>query len=312
MEQKRHRRIGGRDAAAILGFSKYAGPIDAYARIVEGRENSIDPFHAKRGQLLEPVIRELAVMKYGWELAPNPGVTLDPKREWCAASPDDLLWEGGVEYKSVDPRLYREYGEEDTDEVPPDHLIQCAHYMAVFDQPCWWVVAYFGGSDLRRYLIRRDLELEGLWEDTCARFWRDHILAMSPPPPDATEGYQAWLAQKYPSVLSPYLLPATPEATRWVEQLKAAKAAAKEAEAKEQEARNNLQALIGAADGIEGDGWKMTWKWTKGAPRTAWKTIVEEAGISPELVAKHTKQDGHRTFRAWFKKAKTDGSDNGN
>lgn len=294
----RHRRIGGTDAPKVMGLSKYGSPIDVYARVAEGRDNPIDPFTARRGHLLEPVIRELSKDLYGWALAPRdyskPLVVMDERREWCAASPDDLLadQDAGIDYKSVDPRGGVGYGEEGTDQVPPDVLIQCVHYMAALDRPRWYVVAYFGGNDLRRYVLARDLELESMWTEACARFWVDYVLAKRPPPPDSSEGYLSWLMERRKP--QGETLQATPEAEKWARQLASAREAIAKAERAESEARNQLVALLGDAQRLVGDGWTLG---TQSRKSTAWKAAAEAAGVSREVLERHTSTTTFPVFR---------------
>lgn len=291
----RHRRIGGTDAPKVLGVSKYGGGIDVYRRVVDGDPGTIDPFLAKRGRLLEPVIRELSRDLYGWSLRPHPGVLLDPRRDWCASSPDDLLAddEAGVDYKSVDPRAAGAYGEEGTDDVPLDVYLQCVHYMAALELPRWHVVAYFGGNDLRRYTLHRDGEIEATWEKACSEFWRLYILPRRPPPPDASDSYLAWLMERRPKELGP-VARASAQAEDWAARLREARKAKAAAEELEAEARNHLVAELGSAQRLLGDGWSLS---TQSRKSTAWKAAAEAARIPQDIVEQHTTSTTFPVFR---------------
>lgn len=296
----RHRRIGGTDAPKLMGLSKYGGPIDVFARIVEGKENAIDPFTAKRGKLLEPVIRELGRDRYGWALKPHPGIILDREREWCASSPDDLLAdeEAGIDYKSVDPRGGAAYGDEETDQVPFDVFVQCTHYMAALDRPRWYVVAYFGGNDLRRYFLERDLDVEAAWLEACERFWVDHVMPKRPPPPDASSSYLEWLMERRSPTGDS--LEASSTAEEWARRLMRARVVMAEAEKAESEARNQLAAILGNAQRLTGDGWTFA---TQSRRSVAWKAAAESAGVPKEILEQHTSTSTFPVFREREKKS---------
>ena len=291
---RRHRRIGGTDSPKLLHMSKYGGPSAVYRRIVLGEANDIDPFTAMRGQMMEPVTRGLSQIKYGWKLAPHPGIIESAEYEWCAASADDLLADenAGVEYKSVDPRGYSDWGDEGTDQVPTDYLIQCTHYMAAFDRPRWYICAYFGGNDLRRYVLQRDLDLEETWRSVCETFWREHVLTKTPPPPDSTPDYGEWLIRRYKS--NGTTVSAGPEAEGWATRLRETKAQIAALEEQEREATNHLQQLLGEGERMKGDGWLMRYQ---ERTSTSWKGICEELGAPTELVTKYTGKTRYPMFR---------------
>ena len=52
------------------------------------------------------------------------------------------------------------------------------------------------------------------------------------------------------------------------------------------EARNEMQALIGYAEGMAGEGFRVTWK-SDATGRPDWKGIAEKLGATPELIAQH-------------------------
>lgn len=294
VRRKHHRRIGGTDAPKLMGMSKYGGPTNVYARIVLGEQNDIDPFTAMRGQLLEPVIRELSRVKYGWELDKHPGIIMSPDLEWCASSPDDLLKseDAGIDYKSVDPRGFGDWGDENTDQVPTDYLIQCTHYMAALDRPRWYVCAYFGGNDLRRYVIERDPELEHDWKVACSDFWQRYVVTKTPPPPDDTASYGEWLVRKYKS--NGTTVTAGPDAEEWAKRLSQTKEQIKALEEQEREATNHLQALLGEGERLRGDGWLLRYQERSS---TSWKGICEEVGVPQDLVTKYTNKTRYPMFR---------------
>lgn len=296
------RLIGGTDVPRILGIAPFGGPIDAYRRIVEGYSPPMNPA-MKRGLRLEPVVRAIYVDETEATLEPHPGYLRSKRHEFMGASVDDLARRDGeklvAEYKTAGLRQMRHWGESGTDQVPDHYRVQVAWYLAATGLPAGDLAVLIAGDDFRCYRIERDLELESMLLEACERFWVDHVKAQKPPPPDASEGYSSYLAARYPNS-NGAMLTATPELERLARSFQTVRGARELAEDAEREARNKLVAAIGEADGIQGDGWRVTYRPTKGRAVTDWKAVVHEACVADELVAKHTTRNPNRTFRAQF------------
>lgn len=288
--------IGGSDAAAIVGVSPYASAHDVYARIVEGAVTE-ETRPMRRGTLLEPVIRSMAAEELGMKF-------LGPRKlrfkGWGRASLDDVALVDGAEevaeFKSVGPFADGEYGEPGTDAIPPQHVCQVQVYMAATGMPRANLVALFGTDDLRQYVVPADAELQGMLFEAMERFWVDNVLTRTPPLVDGSSSCAEALARRFPKVTAP-LLPADKDAETWAQILREARAAKDAAESAEKNARNHLLERIGDAEGIEGAGWRITYKETKGKPSVDWQALCFEAKVPPELVKKFTKRTPYRVFR---------------
>lgn len=294
--------IGGTDVPKILGIAPYGGPIDAYRRI---RERYSPPLNdaMRRGMRLEPVARALYVDETGAELLPNPGYLKSKRYEFMGASLDDMATRDGerlvVEYKTAGLRAMRQWGEEGSDDVPDHYRVQVAWYLCATGLPHGDLAALIAGDDFRVYRITRDLELESMLIEAAERFWRNHIVPGVPPPPDASEGYGTWLQERYPHS-NGELIASTPAIDAVAARLRDARAAREAAEEAEQAARNELLAFIGAADGVQGQGWKATYRTTKGRASTDWKAVCAEARVDQALIEKHTSRNPFRMFRPTF------------
>lgn len=298
----RPRKIGGTDIGAIVGVSSYRAPIDVYQRIVEGRREPQTPV-MRRGLRLEPVIRDWYVEETGARLAPHPGIVQSARYDFATASPDDLLADrdAGAEYKSASFRMAAQYGEAGTDEVPQHYAVQVAWYMAVLDRSEWDLAVLLGGDELRVYRMTRDLELESMLVEAAARFWRDHIVARRPPPPDATERYAEYLARRH-STSNGRMLELTPELAALVQDFAATKATRELVEKEEREKRNRLEAALGDFDGIYG---ACTHRLTEGRANVNYKAVCAEAGVPAALVEKHTTRSPYRILRLTTKGKKS-------
>lgn len=288
--------IGGSDAAAIAGVSRYRAPIDVYRRIVEHAE-APQTKAMERGTLLEPVIREMYRRETHAELL-GPRSLRSEKFPFARASLDDVARFGGeervAEFKSASLRTISTYGTE-ADGVPEEYLCQVNWYMAMAQLPVADLAVLLAGDELRVYTIEADAEVQGMLFDAAARFWTDHVLTRTPPPPDDSEPYARYLAARFPHSKG-NMLTADAEAERWAQQLLSARRAAAAAENAEREARNHLVALIGEADGIEGANWRVTYRSNKGRATVDWQAVAFEAKVPKTLVEQYTTRKPFRRF----------------
>jgi predicted phage-related endonuclease len=156
------------------------------------------------------------------------------------------------------------------------------------------------GDEFRIYSLRADTEFQDHLFELADRFWIDCILPKKPPAPDFSERYAEYLSARFPSEARDVLF-APPEAEKWARQLHHARAEMDIAERLETEAKNNLKAICGQASGLQGDGWKVSWRQSKGRVSTDWEAIASELNAPPHLIARHTaEKPGPRVFRPTF------------
>lgn len=110
---------------------------------------------------------------------------------WWAVTPDRLFPDAqqGLQIKCSDARMEAAHfggqpgcqGDFDNWVVPEYALIQCQIEMAAaeivlgWEAKEWWLCAYFGGSRLRLYRLRRDKKLQQRLFDVGLAFWRQHL-----------------------------------------------------------------------------------------------------------------------------------------
>lgn len=188
-ERKKERMagIGGSEAAASVGLSKYQQPLGLY--LIKTGEveppNLDDVERVHFGNVLEDVVGQEYMRREGKKVRRVNRHLAHKKYPWMLANIDrDVVGEKrGLEIKTADKWAAADFGEPGTDEVPQEYLIQCNHYMAVLDYPVWDLAVLIGGNEYRRYEIPRDEEfIEGLIEAE-HNFWQ-HVLSKTPPDPD--------------------------------------------------------------------------------------------------------------------------------
>lgn len=298
------KRIGGSDVAPILGLSEHAGPVDVWRRVVLG-ESTPENAAMRRGVLMEPVIREMVRAEHGLRLL-GPRRLRDPKRPWVRCSLDDTSDEKDaeipVELKSVSARAAYKLGEAE-DDIPHAWALQVQMYLAESHAPRGRLFALIGVDDLRQYVIRADPELQAWIFEALERFWADHVLTKTPPPPDSSESYARYLTDRFPQP-NGEILRATPEVDAWVRELRAADAEKAACKARCEEAKNRLKGYIGEARGVEGDGYRVLWSHVRGREAVDYPALLKHAGISDEEIARFTtRRAGYRAFRGSWKAA---------
>lgn len=289
--EMRRTGIGASEVAALVGLNPYARPIDVYSRKVDG-EAFDGNRHTERGEWFERPTAD-------WWAARNRatirtvGTLRHPKRPIVLATPDFLatLEAGGelaLEIKVPGPRTFAQWGVPGTDEAPPWYVAQVQYTLAVCGLDRGVIAAPIDG-ELAEYPIAADAELQGMLMDAAERFWRDHVEPRRPPPPDASDNYSAFLRRRFETSKGP-VRRADAVSSEWAARFREARAERERWEEQEKLARQHLEAAIGDAEGIDGNGWSVRWPWVKGRTEVNWKALIEEAGVSRALVEKHTGQ----------------------
>lgn len=300
--EKRRAVIGGTDIAAIVGCSRWKSAMDVYCDKLGLVEADAESEQMRWGKALEPVVAARYAEEHGVELA-EPGFLRHPQREWWGGTPDRIVKGApvGLEIKTAGWRTADEWGESGTDAVPEQYLMQCAWYAPLLNVERMDLAVLVAGQDYREYTIPRDPELEGLLEETAAKFWTDHILKQAPPRLDGSEGCRRYLESRYPKS-SATLIKADAAAETIIAALRDARMARISAEQLEATLEAQIKELIGENAGVESELGKLTWRLSNGRKSldiAALKADPEAAA----LIVKYTRQSaGSRRFcvpRSW-------------
>lgn len=203
--------IGGSDAAAILGVSKYKTPLQCYLqKIGEAKPEEIDAQREKifrRGKRLEPIVIDMLEEEYGIKIVKRsppeaPNRYTHPLYPWAKAeidfeflvTPEIVETCGGLidpaligtvqngEVKTTHPLAAHLWGEELTEDVPIEYAGQSMHGLMVTDRKFCLYGTLVGSDDLLLYGVRRDQEtIDGLLARELA-FW-NCVQTRTPPDP---------------------------------------------------------------------------------------------------------------------------------
>jgi putative phage-type endonuclease len=286
--------IGGSDAPAVMGMSKWKTPLDVFLEKRGEAPEVLDSEPMKWGRLLEPIVRQEYAERSGQvvRLAPNE-VIRAPHLPFMLCTPDGVT-ENGRLYEGKCARTSEGWGEPGTDEIPEAYLIQVQHSLIVTKLSVADVAVLIGGSDFRVYEVPADPELQELIVDVESAFWRD-VMAGEPPAPQTVEDAQ----RRFRDVRPGSERTATHEIEGIVGNLRRLRSQIAELEGMEEMHRALVMGFLGDAEVLTDLQGRplVTWKQAKGSTRFDAATFKADA---PDLYAQYLKT-GEATRRFLIK-----------
>jgi len=291
IEQRRH-GIFATDAATVTGRSPFNSPWDKYQELQGTTAPKIATESMEWGNLLQPVVGAAWARKHGRKVRACPWTYW--LEDGIGSHYDfDVVPEKGqpvteiLEVKTASAYAQRDWGEEDTDQVPEAYALQAQH--EIMCRPsilrCHLAVL-IGGQKLRSYVVERD---EELIEDLLRieRTALSNGLAGVPPPMDGSEAATNFLRLKSPRDNGERV-----ELTEMAEALALAFMSAKEQEKAATEQKeltaNRLREALGDTALATGRMVKVSFKNSKDQDWIDWRAIVLSSGLTDEVIAKWT------------------------
>lgn len=208
-QHDRTKFLGGSDAAAVMGLSPWATPVELWMQKTGRVQREVPDARRQRmfdrGHKLEPFIREMVIEKLQDEglavelVACNERYS-DPEFDFMSCEIDfelrltGVIAIGGVEVffsgehinadaKSVSGFARKKWGEVDTEDVPIEYAAQFMFGLMVTARRYCLVAALRSFDDVDIYWTVRDDETIGGMRPKLAEFWLQHVLADVPPDP---------------------------------------------------------------------------------------------------------------------------------
>lgn len=146
--QFRKTGIGGSDAAGAVGMSRFSNPLEVYLSKIRDDKKPITE-SMERGSILEPFIKRLFEKRTGFSFKKVDNVRSD-QYDFMIANLDGFCHSERaiIELKSADYSMKSEWGEEGTDDIPKEYLIQVAHYCTVTNTKKAYIGVLFGNKKL--------------------------------------------------------------------------------------------------------------------------------------------------------------------
>jgi len=278
--------IGGSDAAAILGASRWKTRVDVWLDKTGQAPETVENSAMHWGTVLEPVIREEYSATMGLEVK-QPPMMRSPEHPFMLATVDGIAGDRILEIKTA--RTADGWGEEGTDEVPLEYAAQAHHYMIVTGLPVADIAVLIGGSDFRIYTVRQDRELHEAMIEKEREFWRMVETMTMPEPVDVRETIALFAKD------NGLTIEASDTVKEWADRLADVRARIKDMETDKEELEGRIKHYLGAASTLEYNGLVLaTWKASKDSHRFDTDAFKK---AHPELFSKFQKPiAGSRRF----------------
>lgn len=284
---ERKKGIGGSDAGAVLGVSKWKTPYQLYLEKTSDEISDFDNPAMFWGRTLEPIIRQRYSDVTGRSVIVPALNIIHPKYDFIRANVDGIADDRILEIKTS--RSDIGWGEEGSDEIPDEYACQVQHYMMVTGFVMADVAVLIGGSDFRLYEVPADKELQEIMMERENEFWQ-MVINRTPPDPETISD----LILKFGGSSKQAIVQADELAIQAVMRLKEIKAIAKE----EDELKFVIMSHLMEADTLaEGEKILATWKASNGAKRFDLKAFQAD---HPDLYNQYLKQ-GDPTRRLLLK-----------
>jgi len=186
--EDRMKGIGGSDVAAIFGLSPYKTAFDLYLEKITDSIKVTDEYELNSqtmwGTLLEPVIRDFFERSEKKKVETPTDTIFSERYPWMLANIDGWIEDekAVLEIKTA-AHNYKDWGVENTDNIPTAYLLQCAHYAIVTNASLVYIYASINGNWPKVYIYKRNEELEENLIRMESKFWHQHVLKKCPPPP---------------------------------------------------------------------------------------------------------------------------------
>jgi putative phage-type endonuclease len=288
--EERRKGIGGSDASAVAGLSRYRTPIQVYME----KLGLIDPPEENEamywGKKLEDLVAEEFSHRTGLKVRRRNAILQHPEYPFMLANVDRFIVgkDEGLECKTTSAYKADEWA---GDGIPWEYAIQCHHYMAVTGFGAWWIAVLIGGNRFVCKRIERDEEIIANLIKIESDFWNNHVLKQIPPEPDGTTASSELMKRIYPDSNGREVdLPSAVE--HWIEQYEQAAEEEKAAAMRKEEAANNIKMLLGEYEvGLYRD-WRITWRKVSSS-RLDTKRLKTEM---PDIYTKYANQTSVRRF----------------
>jgi putative phage-type endonuclease len=181
---ERRTGLGASDAAAACSMSRWMTPLHLYLNKIGAW--SPDETKAMRwGLKLEDAVAAAYEETTGVKLVNTALTYRSDVHPWLYATPDRFDAEHSFLVELKTARTREGWGEEGTDEVPVEYVLQATHQMLVLDVSRVDIAALFGGSEFAIYRVLRSEQLVGHLLAVLREMWR-RVEERQPPEPDWT------------------------------------------------------------------------------------------------------------------------------
>lgn len=292
-----HRKlgIGGSDAAAVLGVSKWVTPFQLWLEKTnrQEREDISGKDYVYFGTLLEDIVAKEFERRAEKKVQRRNAMYQHPDHPFMIADVDRVVvgenW--GLECKTANAFKADEWK---GDKVPDTYYVQVQHYIAVMGWDGCYIACLIGGNTFVWKAIPRNDAFINTLIAAEGTFW-DGVKKDMPPSITGSDN----IAILFPEQHDDEYLKSDAgfmETARRILQLDEDIQALEE---QQNYLKNQLKLAIGDAAGISGI---CSWKQSKDSHKVDWKKVAEELGATSEIIEKYTTiTKGARPFKMILK-----------
>lgn len=168
--EARKKGIGGSDAAAAIGVSRWKSPFEVW----QEKRGLVPPFTGnvatEWGERLEQAIRQKYSDDTGRVVRLPETTAVHATYPFMLCHPDGVTDDGRL-FEAKNTRHEGDWGESGTDQVPTEYLVQVQHNMLVLGLPVADVCVLIAGHDFRRYEVKADAEIHAALIEQEREFW---------------------------------------------------------------------------------------------------------------------------------------------
>ena len=278
--------LGGTDAAAVLGLSRYRTPLQVWAEKTGVLEpEDIDhKLHVKLGKRLEEVVAELYTEKTGKKVRRVNETLYHPEFPFLGANIDRrVVGEDTVlECKTASSWKGKEF---EGEELPPEHILQVVHYLAVTGASKAELAVLIGNHDFMIRTIERDEPMISKLVGREVAFWREFVIPRVMPTL-VTKYDDPTLQRLFPNATQPTLA-LDDRANQLAETIQAMQQDSKSLDGQIEQMKNEMKQILGDHECGTSARWQVSWK-SQASTRIDAKALREQYPDVAKAVEKET------------------------
>jgi len=175
--------IGGSDAAAVCGVSRYKTRLGVYLDKIGASDPVETNQYMHWGNILEPVIISEYEKIKGVKVRAPDEYMINQSHPYIIGKADGIVDGKDILIECKTASSDSGWGEPGTDQVPIEYLMQCAHYAYLYNASTVDIAVLVRGSDFRIYTYNRNKKLEENLIRIESEFWNNYVLKDIPPDP---------------------------------------------------------------------------------------------------------------------------------
>lgn len=183
---QRRKTIGGSDAAAIVGLSRYSSAYTVFMDKTGRLPDKPDNEAMRLGRDLEDYVAKRWQEETGKKVRRLQAMLYNPLYPFAHADVDRMVIgeDAGLECKTTSALDVKQFKGV---EFPEKYYAQCVHYLAVTGAKRWYLAVLVFGRGFFVYTLERDqAEIDALMAAE-GNFWTSYVENDTPPPPDGSD-----------------------------------------------------------------------------------------------------------------------------